>query len=186
MAGGSRRQGEVALAIVLVLEGGWLLYVGAWFVSAWLTYEAQRSAFLNSGPTCIGCKQLASEFGLMPSPGLVSLSYLVAIPAILGIAWWTHRGSQLRLTNGQTVARLQRVGSDVLMGAMGWMVFLSTLGFVWPGLPILAPVGGPPIPWSLFLISVLVVPVIVVGVGVAFLWDRGLQRSRVPSQAVRG
>lgn len=186
MAGRRGQRVQVVLAIALVLGGAWLLYVGVSYVSAWLTYEAQRATALNPGPTCSLCNRIVTRFVLMPSPWSVSVSYLVAIPAILGIAWWTHRGSQLRRPAGATVARLQRAGSDILVGAMGWMVFMFALAIMWPGAPFVAPVSGPPIPWSMFFISILVVPAIVVGVGVAFLWDSSRRRSRAPSRAVRG
>ncbi len=179
MAGIRTQRVQVVLAIALVLGGAWLLYAGTSYVSAWLTYEAQRST-----ASCTSfCNQLITPFRLMPSPWLVAVSYLVAIPAILGIAWWTHRGSRLHPPNGQTLGRLQRVGSDSLIGAMGWMTLLIAAGVVWPGW--VAP-PYPSVPWSVFLVSILVVPLIVVGVGVFFLWDMGRRRSHVPSRTVGG
>ncbi len=176
MAGPWKRRVQLVLPIALVLGGAWLLYSGASYVSAWLTYEAD----VPTGPSCYYC-QLITGWGLMPSPFLIAVSYLVAIPAILGIAWWTHRGSQLHRLGGQTVGRLQRAGSDALIGVMGWMALLIGLGVVWPGWVV---PRYPSVLWSVFLASILVVPLIVIGVGVAFLGDKDRRRSRERLQAV--
>jgi hypothetical protein len=178
MAGRREQRVQVLLATALVLGGAWLLYSGASYVSAWLTFEAQRPP----APTCTFCQRI-TEWGLVPSPFQVAVSYLVAIPSILGIAWWTHQGSQLHPPEGQTVARVRRAGSDSLIGVMGWMALLIALGTVWPGW--VAP-PYPSILWSVFLVSILVVPLIVMGVGVALLWDTGRRRSHAPSRAVGG
>ena len=157
-----RQRAEVVLAIALVLGAAWLLYAGASYVSAWMTYEAHRP-----GPvTCVFCPVVWAL--LPPSPGVVTMSYVVAIPAFLGVGGWFHRGRP---------TRLRLVGSDSLIGAMGWMALLIAIGAVWPFLPFASVV------WSLFLISVLVVPPIVGAVGGAFLWEDRRRSRSIPSRA---
>ncbi len=157
-----RQKTQVALAIALLLGGAWLLYAGASYVSIWIAYEARTV----STPKC-GAAECLVYFALAPPPSVAAISYVVAIPAFLAIAWWLRRGRP---------TRLRRVGSDSLMGVMGWMALLIAVGAVWPFLLYVS------LAWSLFLVSVLVVPTVVVAVGTAFLGDVRRQRHRIPPQ----
>ena len=158
----SQRGVRARLAIALLLGAAWLLYAGASYLSAWMTYEAERPPAV----TCVFCPALIAR--LRPSPAIVAFSYLVAIPTFLGIAWWFRRGH---------TTRLRLAGSDGLIGAMAWMALLLALGTVWPSLLFASVV------WSLFLVSILGVPPVVAFVGAAFLWD-GRRRPRgIPPRA---
>ncbi len=145
------------VAATLVLGGTWLLYAGASYDISWLDYEASIASRPPCGPA------LCEFYPLMPGPTVVAISYLVAIPAFLVLAAWFYRAVRTEAV---------RVGSGVVLAAMGWMAALIAIGVLEAGLLYRSLV------WTLFLVSIVVVPIAVLAAGLSFLRAGRSRRTR--------
>ncbi len=178
MRGGFRNRLRLAVGLVLVISGTWLLAVGIPFVTGWLAIMGQISG-IPSGGTGYLCPK-TNTFGLVlaPDPYPVLGSYAGAIPAVFGIAWWTRHspGRQTALEGARHRAAL------LLMGTMVWMglFFLIALAMDWQAVPV------PPWARLLLLGSLLAAPSIVLGGGAIQVWIEGRRALSRRSRASHG
>ena len=150
-----------------VLAGAWLLALGVSFVSQWMTISAGSSGGPNPPGVCL-CPLRSVQLLATPDFRPIAISYLVAIPTILGVAFWIGREARRVGASERDRTGIRRIASRSLIGAMAWMTTLFAFGFALSGPP---PIGLEGSLRSVFLVSLLLVPAVVVGMGVAVLWD---------------
>ena len=155
------------LGVGLVLAGAWLLALGVSFVSQWITIPAVSYGGPNPPWVCL-CPERSVQLLATPDFRPISVSYLVATPTILGVALWIGREARRVGVSERDRTGIRWIASRSLTGAMAWMTTLFAFGFALSGPPTIGLEGSLR---SVFLVSLLVVPAVVVGIGVAVLWD---------------
>lgn len=164
----------VASGVLLLATGVGLLAIGCLFVDAWLVYLSARAASPGV-PTCL-CPLTIVKFVLPPNPASVLVSYGVAVPVVLALAFLIRRWSRTDATerDGQVL----RMASLLLWVATSTIPLYLAVGLVLDALRVYAP-------WPLgypFLGMVLAVPVVIL---VAALVDLYVAVRRPPTARSR-
>ena len=177
-----RGRGELRTGAGCILIGAMLLVLAAPFVQAWLGFVAAYQVPANSANACgsTGTGAYCQFFvyiWVLPEPDVVLAASAIAIPIVLGLAWLIHRDLRLGSGGARHRSRGSRLASPLLVGSMLWMASLIAIGYAFGWLARPAVLW----PWYPFLVSILIVPGILIGVGIANLrgtrWHRVSRRS---------
>lgn len=185
MSGVSRSRAVVVAGGVLLAMGAWLLVQDYLLVDAWIGYESYLAA-PHPGTTPCFCPQYLAHFPLAPSPFAAVLSYGVAAPIALLVAWWIRRRARTAAPAGSARRRLEIAslllvaGMGSVLGYFGLGVVLDALGWSVPGLLGFPFLGFP------FLGLLLVVPLVVLLAGIFGLLGSALSGPTVRSRAAHG